>query len=74
MWENTTPSPELPRVFCAGIGPLHLGVVLVFYKSKAEGLEITPFEDLNLEIASASGGRPLDPLDMLSFEIQRLKG
>ena len=45
-----------------------------FLKSKAEGLEITPFEDLNLENASASGGRPPDPLDLLSFEIQRLKG
>ena len=31
MWENTTPSTELPRDFCAGIGPLHLGVVLVSY-------------------------------------------
>ena len=29
MWENTTPSTELPRDFCAGIGPLQLGVVLV---------------------------------------------
>ena len=30
LWENTTPSTELPRDFCAGIGPLQLGVVLVF--------------------------------------------
>ena len=29
MWENTTPSNELPRDFCAGIGPLQLGVVLI---------------------------------------------
>ena len=29
MWENMTPSTELPRDFCAGIGPLQLGVVLV---------------------------------------------
>ena len=29
MCENTTPGPELPRDFCAGIGPLQLGVVLV---------------------------------------------
>ena len=29
VWENTTPSTELPRGFCAGIGPLQLGVVLV---------------------------------------------
>jgi len=57
-----------------GAGPLTPLISCFFYKSKAEGLEITPFEDLNLEIASASGGRPLDPLDMLSFEIQRLKG
>ena len=28
--ENTTPSIELPRDFCAGICPLQLGVVLVF--------------------------------------------
>ena len=27
--ENMTPSTELPRDFCAGIGPLQLGVVLV---------------------------------------------
>ena len=35
MWENTIPSTELPRDFCAGIGPLQLGVVLVssFFKS-----------------------------------------
>ena len=31
VWENTTPSTELPRDFCAGTGPLQLGVVLVFY-------------------------------------------
>ena len=30
MWENTTPSTELPRDFCAGIGPLQLAVVLFF--------------------------------------------
>ena len=29
VWGNTTPSTELPRDFCAGIGPLQLGVVLV---------------------------------------------
>ena len=33
MWENTTPSTELPRDFCAGIGPLQLGVVLVCFLS-----------------------------------------
>ena len=27
---NMTPSIELPRDFCARIGPLQLGVVLVF--------------------------------------------
>ena len=31
VWENTTPSTDLPRDFCAGIGPLQLGVVLVYY-------------------------------------------
>ena len=30
LWENTTPSTELPRDFCAGIGPLQCGVLLVF--------------------------------------------
>ena len=29
VWENMTPGTELPRDFCAGIGPLQLGVVLV---------------------------------------------
>ena len=39
VWENTTPSTELPRDFCAGIGPLQLGVVLVhfYFISKKEG-------------------------------------
>ena len=30
------PSTELPRDFCAGIGPLQLGVVLVFYQFKEQ--------------------------------------
>ena len=30
MWENTTPSTELPRDVCPGIGLLQLGVVLLF--------------------------------------------
>ena len=34
MWENTTPSTELPRDFCAGIRPLQLGFVLVFFFKK----------------------------------------
>ena len=29
VWENTTLSTELHNDFCAGIGPLQLGVVLV---------------------------------------------
>merc|ERR1711923_416921 len=29
-WENTAPGTEFARDFCAGIGPLQLGVVLVF--------------------------------------------
>ena len=35
VWKNATSSTELPRDFCAGIGPLQLGVVLVcvFFKS-----------------------------------------
>ena len=35
MWENTTPSTELPSDFCAGIGPLQLGVVLVIFNAIA---------------------------------------
>ena len=31
VWESTTPSTELPSDFCAEIGPLQLGVVLVFF-------------------------------------------
>ena len=36
MWENMTPSTELPHDFCAGIGPLQLGVVLVttYYETR----------------------------------------
>ena len=26
------PGTEFPRIFCAGIGPMQLGVVLVFFK------------------------------------------
>ena len=33
MWENTAPGTELPHIFRAGIGPLQLGVVLVFFYS-----------------------------------------
>ena len=29
--KNTTPNTEFPLTFCAGIGPLQLGVVLVFH-------------------------------------------
>ena len=29
MWENTALATECPHIFCAGIGPLQLGVVLV---------------------------------------------
>ena len=34
-WENMAPGTEFARDFCAGIGPLQLGVVLVvlFYMS-----------------------------------------
>jgi len=37
VWENTTPSTELPRDFCAGIAPLQLGVVLFCYFSDRKG-------------------------------------
>ena len=29
MWENTVPGTKFHRIFCAGIGPLQVGVVLV---------------------------------------------
>ena len=29
MWEDIAPDTEFTRYFCAGIGPLQLGVVLV---------------------------------------------
>ena len=29
--ENTAPGTECPHIFCAGIGPLQLRVVLVYY-------------------------------------------
>ena len=47
MWENTTPSTELPRDHCAGIGPLQLGVVLV-------GLLIVAWAILNILINTYS--------------------
>ena len=29
LWENSPPVTEFPRIFCAGIGPLQLGVVVI---------------------------------------------
>ena len=34
--EKTAHGTELPRIFCAGISPLKLGVVLVFNMLKME--------------------------------------
>ena len=34
MWENTAPGTELTRNLCAGISPLELDIVLVFYLIK----------------------------------------
>ena len=34
VWEITAPGPELPRIFCVGIGPLQLGIALVFQINK----------------------------------------
>ena len=31
MWEHTAPGTKFTYDFCAGIGPLQLGVVLVFF-------------------------------------------
>ena len=31
---NTAPGTEFPYIFCAGIGPLQLGVVLVMFKKQ----------------------------------------
>ena len=44
VWKNATSSTELPRDFCAGIGPLQLGVVLVVLLDRSlmiAGLEIS---------------------------------
>ena len=47
VWENTAPGTELARIFCAGIGPLHGGVLLVLSRSKLDQ-EITFHEAINL--------------------------
>ena len=41
VYENTTPSTELLRVFCAEIGPLQLGVVLVLFLFWYDGVHVT---------------------------------
>ena len=33
-WENTVTGIELSRMFCTGIDPLQLGVVLIFLSNK----------------------------------------
>ena len=38
-WENVAPGTEFARDFCAGIGPLQLGVVRVFIKFAIEHIE-----------------------------------
>ena len=45
-----TPSTELPRDFCVGIGPLHLGVVLVRNLISIETILelITSFKDVTI--------------------------
>ena len=40
-----------------------------FGNPNAREIEIIPFKDKNIENASASGGKPPDPLNMLNFEI-----
>ena len=50
MWENTTASTELPRDFCAGIGPLQLGVVLVFLYSIFRNRTYSVFPGANIII------------------------
>lgn len=40
-----------------------------FGNPNAREIEIIPFKDKNMENASASGGKPPDPLNMLDFEI-----
>ena len=39
VWENTTPSAELPCDCCAGIGPLQLGIVLVYLITKQRAVK-----------------------------------
>ena len=46
MWENTAPGTEFPRILCAGIGTLHLGVMLVLLLIKC--VDHTTFTHCNL--------------------------
>ena len=47
FWANTTPSNELPRDFCAGIGPLQLGVVLVYCFNNAGDMKKSGIRQVN---------------------------
>ena len=62
VWENMIPSTELPLDFCAGIGPLQLGGVLVFSLNKTTAIVSTEtqqicwkFSQKNLDIMSEYG-------------------
>ena len=56
MWENTTPSTELPRDFCAGIGPLQLGVVLVLFFLSLAGFETLAANTGSLSLTLSNSG------------------
>ena len=59
---NMIPSTELPRDFCAGIGPLQLGVVLVVNNFDNYGSYGTPLNHLTLrKISSPYYSAPYPP-------------
>ena len=56
MWENTAPGTESACDFCAGIGPLQLGVVLVdLFFIHFSNLIINALDKLGTMIKDANG-------------------
>ena len=47
MWENVIPGTQIPHIFCARIGPLQLGVVLVIL---CLNFVTRVIQDINFEI------------------------
>ena len=52
VWENTTPDTEILRFFCAGIGPLQLGVVLVYCMCREQSVVASFFMLVFLKLHS----------------------